>query len=115
VILADVLVLLGYGFFFLVLRENHFASLVVPEEKGKKIVTIGLYAIVRHPMYLGLSFLFIFTPLALGSYRATILVLMNIPIFMAMIGNEEELLEKELSGYSEYIRKTRWRYIPGFW
>lgn len=29
--------------------------------------------------------------------------------------NEEELLQKELEGYSEYMQKTRYRLFPGIW
>jgi len=53
VIIADIVVLLGYGFVFLVLRENSYASRIIEVEKDQKVISSGPYAIVRHPMYLG--------------------------------------------------------------
>jgi protein-S-isoprenylcysteine O-methyltransferase Ste14 len=115
VIVADVLVLLGYGFFFLVLRENRYASRVVEVEKEQRVITSGPYVIVRHPMYLGLSILYLFTPLALGSYWGMIPASLIIPILVARIWSEERILVKELKGYAEYMHKTKYRYIPGIW
>jgi protein-S-isoprenylcysteine O-methyltransferase Ste14 len=39
-------------------------------------------------------------------------MLSYIPIIVKRIRNEEEVLEKELSGYKEYKRKVRYRLIP---
>jgi len=115
VIVADILVFLGYGMTFLALRENSYASRIIEVEQGQKVISSGLYAIVRHPMYLGALLMFLFTPLALGSYWAMIPSLLMIPIFMARIRNEEKVLESELEGYLEYMQKTKYRVIPGIW
>jgi protein-S-isoprenylcysteine O-methyltransferase Ste14 len=115
VVAADVLVLLGYGLFALVLRENSYASRVVEVEQGQRVVTTGPYAIVRHPMYLAALVMFLFTPLALGSWWAVIPALPLVAVLVARIRNEEQLLAKELEGYQEYVRNTRYRLIPGVW
>jgi protein-S-isoprenylcysteine O-methyltransferase Ste14 len=31
------------------------------------------------------------------------------------IGNEKEVLRKELKGYEEYCGKVKWRLLPGVW
>jgi protein-S-isoprenylcysteine O-methyltransferase Ste14 len=115
VVVADVIVLLGYGWCTLVLRENRYASRVVEVETGQRVVTTGPYEIVRHPMYLGVLVMFLFTPVALGSWWAVIPALPLVAVLVARIRNEEQLLAKELKGYREYIQTTRYRLIPGVW
>ena len=115
VVAADVLVLLGYGTFFLVLRENSYASRIVEVDREQKVISSGLYALTRHPMYLGISVLYFFSPLALGSWWAMIPALMILPILVGRIRNEESLLARDLKGYQEYMQKTRYRLIPGIW
>jgi len=115
VIVADVLVLVGYGMFFLALRENRYASRIIEVEQEQKVISSGPYAIVRHPMYVGVSLMCIFTPLALGSYWAAIPSLLIIPLLVARIRNEESVLGRELKGYKEYMQKTKYRLIPGIW
>lgn len=115
VLLADLGVLAGYGLYIWVLRTNSFASRVIEVEQGQKVISTGPYALVRHPMYLGMILLMIATPLALGSYWAFVPSLALIPILAARAKNEEELLVNELQGYREYTQKTRYRIFPGIW
>jgi protein-S-isoprenylcysteine O-methyltransferase Ste14 len=115
VIAADLLVLLGYGLIFLVFRENQYAARVVQVEQSQQVITTGPYAFVRHPMYLGTLAMYLASPLALGSYWALIPALLIIPILVARIGNEEKVLERELRGYEEYERQTRYRLMPRIW
>ena len=115
VIAADVLVLLGYLWIFFVFKENSYASRVVEVSQEQKVISSGPYAIVRHPMYLGVIVMYLFTPLALGSYWAFIPAPLIIPILVIRIRNEEDVLRRELKGYSDYIKKIRYRLIPGVW
>jgi protein-S-isoprenylcysteine O-methyltransferase Ste14 len=115
VAVAEIFVLLGYMIFFLVLKENQFASRVIEVEKGQKVIQTGPYRFVRHPMYLGAIVMYVASPVALGSYWALIPAIFIIPILVARIMNEESVLTKELEGYSEYKLKTKYRLIPGVW
>lgn len=115
VVAADALMLLGYALFALVLRENKHASRLIEVEPGQRVVTTGPYAIVRHPMYLAALLMFLCTPPALGSWWGMLAVPPLIAVLAARIRNEEQLLAKELEGYSEYARVTRRRLIPGVW
>ena len=115
VIVADMLVLAGYGIFLLVLRENRYASRTVQVEQGQRVISSGPYAIVRHPMYIGSMLMYLASPLALGSYWAMLPALLIIPILVARIINEEKVLLRELPGYEEYTRKTVYRLVPGIW
>lgn len=115
VVVADILVLLGYGLFVRVLRVNSYASRVVEVEKGQQVITTGPYAIVRHPMYVAIIVMFVSTPVALGSWWAMLPALLLIIVLIARIRNEEEVLSRELAGYSEYAQRTRFRLIPDVW
>ena len=115
VLLADFGVLAGYGIYIWVLSANSFASRVIEVEQGQKVITSGPYALVRHPMYLGMILLMISTPLALGSFWAFIPSFALIPMLAARAKNEEELLMNDLPGYREYTQKTRSRLFPGIW
>jgi protein-S-isoprenylcysteine O-methyltransferase Ste14 len=106
---AEILVFIGYILFFLVLKENQFASRVIEVEKGQKVIQSGPYRLVRHPMYMGATLMYVASPLALGSYWAIIPAIFIIPIFIARIINEESVLTKELEGYPDYKLKTRYR------
>jgi protein-S-isoprenylcysteine O-methyltransferase Ste14 len=115
VVISEILVLLGYGIFFMVMRENRYASRVVQVEQEQQVISSGPYAIVRHPMYLGAIVMYLFSPLALGSYWALIPASFIVPVFVARLLNEENVLMRDLKGYREYMQKTRRRLIPGVW
>jgi protein-S-isoprenylcysteine O-methyltransferase Ste14 len=115
VIAADALVLLGYCIFIWVVRENTYASRVVEVERDQKVISSGPYSIVRHPMYVGVLLIYLCTPLALGSFWTLIPALLMVPFIVARIRNEEQVLQRDLSGYSEYMQATRFRLIPGIW
>lgn len=115
VIVADVLVLTGYGIFVLTIRENSFAGRTVRIDEGQSVITTGPYAVVRHPMYVGVGLMLLVTPLALGSWWAMIPNLLT-PLFLVLrIRDEEAALREELPGYGEYVQTTRYRMIPGVW
>lgn len=115
VILADLIVLIGYGIIILVFRENHYASRIIEVEADQKVIRTGPYAIVRHPMYVGSILMYTLSPLALGSLWALIPGLLIIPLLVSRILNEEEVLKRDLKGYSEYTEQVKYRLIPGMW
>lgn len=112
---ADGVVLAGYLLYVLVLRANTYASRIVEVEEGQQVISSGPYALVRHPMYLAMILLMTASPLALGSYWAMLPSILFIALLAARAMNEEELLQKELAGYSEYMQKVRYRLFPGAW
>lgn len=115
VILSEVIIFLNYLLVVLVFKTNRYAARTIRVEKNQQVISNGPYAIVRHPMYLGTMIMYLFTPIALGSYWALPFFLV-IPIaLVARILNEEELLLRKLPGYKEYCQKTRYRLIPFIW
>jgi len=115
IILADVLILLGYGLFILVMRENSYASRVVEVATDQKVIKTGPYTVVRHPMYVSASLIWTLTPLALGSLWAFLLALLFPFLLVIRIRNEEKVLTEELPGYREYLQEVKYRLIPGIW
>lgn len=112
---ADIVILLGYLFIFFVFRQNSYASRIIEVDEQQKVISTGLYAIVRHPMYVGVLIMYIPTPLALGSYWGLIPFAL-LPLSLALrILNEEKVLSENLKGYKEYCQKTRYRLIPYIW
>jgi protein-S-isoprenylcysteine O-methyltransferase Ste14 len=115
VIVSVLLVLIGYYIVFLVFKENTFTSRIVEVEKGQQVISTGPYAVVRHPMYIGVILMYGFSPLALGSWWALIPGLLVIPVLVLRILNEEALLSRDLPGYTEYMQKVPWRLVPNVW
>jgi len=115
VIAADVLVALAYVLFFLVLRENRYASRIIEIQEGQRVVTTGPYALVRHPMYLAVLALYVATPVALGSWWGLLPSALLPVSLVARIRHEERVLLAGLDGYREYAERTRWRLIPHLW
>lgn len=115
IVIADLLVLTGYSMVVLVFRENSYASRTVEVDQGQKVIDTGPYAVVRHPMYLGVVTLYGMSPLALGSYWSLIPAALIVPLIVARILSEEKILAKELSGYKEYQKKIRYRLLPMVW
>jgi protein-S-isoprenylcysteine O-methyltransferase Ste14 len=115
VILSNIFILLGYFIVFLVFKENKYTSRIIEVEKGQKVISTGPYSVIRHPMYAGVILMFIFMPIALGSYWALIPFFPAIAIIIPRILNEEKVLLKGLKGYEEYTKKVRYRLMPGVW
>lgn len=115
VIVADIGVLLSYAIFALVLKENRYASRIIEVEQQQVVISTGPYAVIRHPMYFAVLLLYIFSPLALGSYWAMIPVVALPILLVARIQAEEALLDRELKGYREYMQTVKYRLIPGVW
>jgi protein-S-isoprenylcysteine O-methyltransferase Ste14 len=115
VIISDVLVLGGFLYVFRVFQENRYAARTIEVEEGQTVISSGPYAVVRHPMYLSVIPMYLFTPLALGSYWALVPALPLIATLILRILNEEVVLLRDLPGYDDYRHKVRWRLIPGVW
>ena len=112
---GSVIFLLSYMMFGEVLRENEYLSRTIEVQEGQTVVDTGLYGIVRHPMYSATVLLFLSMPVILGSPISFLIMLLYIPLIVKRIRNEEEVLEKELKGYTEYRNKVRYRLIPFVW
>ena len=112
---GDVLVAIGFLIIFFVYKENTFASATIEVYSEQRVVSSGLYALVRHPMYMGGFVFFVGAALSLGSWWGLLAFLLMMPAFIWRIFEEEEFLLKNLPGYTEYKNKVRRRLVPFIW
>ena len=115
VILAAVILLVSYGMYAEVMRENQYLSRTVEVFEDQKVVDTGMYGIVRHPMYMTTVLLFLSIPLVLGSWIGFAIFMVYPFLLVKRIKNEEKVLEEGLEGYSEYKKKVKYRMIPFIW
>ena len=112
---AGSIFVLSYGIYVEVMRENEWLSRSIEVAEGQKVISTGLYGMVRHPMYTATIVMFLTMPIILGSWWAFLVMLPYVPVIMSRIKDEENLLLEELEGYQEYTEKVRWRLIPYIW
>ena len=112
---ASVILLISYGLYAEVMRENAYLSRTVEVQEGQKVVSTGLYGIVRHPMYMASTLLFLSIPLVLGSWYGFVIFLIYPLLLVKRIKNEEAVLEAGLPGYKEYKEKVKYRMFPFVW
>lgn len=114
-VIASVIFLISYILYAEVLRENTYLSRTIEVQEDQKVIDTGMYGIVRHPMYSVTVILFLSMAIVLGSIY-TFLIFCAYPFIIARrIKSEEQFLEKELTGYSEYKQKVKYRIIPYIW
>lgn len=114
-VLGDVLVAFGLLINLFVFRENSYGGSTVQIFEGQKVISTGLYARVRHPMYVGVLIMMIGVPLALGSWWGLVILALVTPVLIWRILDEEEFLKNDLPGYREYTQKVRYRLVPYLW
>ncbi|MGA2796555.1 MAG: isoprenylcysteine carboxylmethyltransferase family protein [Thermoguttaceae bacterium] len=100
-----------------VLSVNKFAELSVriQTDRSQKVIVIGPYAIVRHPIYSATFFFYTGIPLALGSYWAFIPAAISVLLVIVRTALEDRMLQNELAGYKDYAARVRYRLVPGIW
>lgn len=114
-IVASVVFIIAYIIYAEVLRENTYLSRTIEVKEGQKVISTGLYGIVRHPMYFATILLFMAIPLVLGSAISFVVFLTYPFIIAARIKKEEEVLSLELEGYKEYKEKVKYKMLPFIW
>ncbi len=115
VVAGDLLVILGTAVIAAVCRANPYSAASIRVEKAQPLVTEGPYAIVRHPMYAGMCVHLLSVPLALGYLVAYVPAALILVLLVWRLLDEERELITELPGYPEYMKKVRYRLVPGLW
>lgn len=102
---------------FWTMRENAYLAQYVriQKERGHQVCSTGPYRYVRHPMYVGVIFMFFCIPLALGSFYALIPGTVMAFLFILRTSLEDKTLQEELPGYKEYTLRVCYKLIPGIW
>jgi protein-S-isoprenylcysteine O-methyltransferase Ste14 len=114
-VVGDILVAVGLGVAMLVVAQNGYAAANITIESGQTLVSTGLYGLVRHPMYSGSVIMMVGVPLALDSYWGLVFVIPALVALALRIRDEEEFLQQQLSGYSDYEQQVRYRLVPFVW
>jgi protein-S-isoprenylcysteine O-methyltransferase Ste14 len=87
----------------------------IQSDRGHEVIDVGPYSIVRHPGYIAALPLLAGIALALGSLWALIPVALAMLALVVRTVFEDRMLRAELSGYAEYARRVRYKWIPGVW
>lgn len=97
------------------LRVNRFYSSVVrvQSDRGHEPITVGPYAIVRHPGYAASIVAALCGGVALGSWLAMVPVAIFVALFVRRTLLEDAMLVRELPGYAGYAKTVRYRLLPG--
>ncbi len=114
-VVGDVLVGVGLLIAMITTIQNGYAAANINVESDQKVVSTGVYSVVRHPMYFGNVVLMIGTPLALGSYWGLLFVIPGLAVLATRILDEEKVLSQELAGYPDYAQRVHYRLVPYVW
>lgn len=112
---ADLVALAAYALVLRVMRKNRFLSRVVEVEPGQEVISTGPYVAVHQSFYAAIIPLYVFTPLALGSFWALFPAAFIHVVIVANIVNEEQVMSRGLATYRKYARQVKYRLIPGIW
>jgi protein-S-isoprenylcysteine O-methyltransferase Ste14 len=111
--------LVGYGICLAALlwclRVNRFYSSVVrvQSDRGHEPITVGPYAIVRHPGYAASISGALLGGIAMGSWLAMIPIILFVTLFVRRTLLEDAMLIRELPGYATYAKSVNYRLVPG--
>jgi protein-S-isoprenylcysteine O-methyltransferase Ste14 len=118
-LLAAGAALIGAGYLLVgaSFKANTFAAVAVrlQSERGQKVADTGPYAWVRHPIYSASVLTHLGTLFLLGSWRGAAGVIALVLLLGLRAVLEERMLRNGLAGYADYIRRVRWRLVPGIW
>jgi protein-S-isoprenylcysteine O-methyltransferase Ste14 len=114
-LIGDALFAIGLGIALFAVIQNSYAASNVTVESDQKLVSTGLYGLVRHPMYMGAMIMVAGMPLALDSWWGLAVLVPVVILYAVRILDEEKLLTQELDGYREYTDKVHHRLVPYVW
>lgn len=98
------------------LTNRFFSSAVrIQTDRGHEVVQDGPYRFIRHPGYVAGILMGACIALVLGSLWALIPAGVVAVLVMVRTYLEDITLQKELAGYDEYVKKVKYRILPGIW
>ena len=107
----------SFALVFRSMRENRFFSAVVriQSERGHRVIDSGPYSIVRHPGYVGMIAGVPLSALAIGSGLGFAIALAYTALIVRRVTFEDGYLQENLTGYTAYAQRVRYRLVPGLW
>jgi protein-S-isoprenylcysteine O-methyltransferase Ste14 len=112
------------GFLFVVVSSIllNWAMIVNPHfeptvriQEDHEVVVRGPYGILRHPGYLAGMLFALSIPLLIGSASTFVPVGVYYLLMAVRTWLEDNTLQKELKGYTEYTKQTKYRLFPKIW
>jgi len=98
------------------MATNPHLEKTVRIQEHHDVITHGPYAIVRHPMYVGVIVQYVGIPLFFGSALSGAWAALSILALIVRTALEDRTLRAELPGYADYAaNQTRYRLLPGVW
>jgi protein-S-isoprenylcysteine O-methyltransferase Ste14 len=94
---------------------GHRFSGLVAIQPGHKLVTDGIYSVIRNPSYLGLLITTLGWGIAFRSSVGVILAALMIVPLVARMNAEERLLHSQFGAEYDAYRTRTWRLIPGLY
>lgn len=94
---------------------GHRFSGLVAIQPDHRLVTGGLYGVIRHPSYLGLLVGTLGWGLAFRAGVGVLLAALTLPLVLARIRAEEALLHEQFGAEYDAYRSRTARLIPGLW
>ena len=116
-ILSLVIILAGYVLGSYALIENRFFSGMVrlQTDRGQQVVSSGPYRWMRHPGYAGALLTYLAIPVFLDSSWAFLPTVFITIVLVTRTTLEDRFLQDELEGYRDYVKRVRYRLLPGVW
>ena len=116
-ILSLVIILAGYVLGSYALIENRFFSGMVrlQTDRGQQVVSSGPYRWMRHPGYAGALLTYLAIPIFLDSSWAFLPTVFITIVLVTRTTLEDRFLQDELEGYRDYVKRVRYRLLPGVW
>ena len=93
---------------------RRFSGLVAIQP-GHRLVTDGIYGVIRHPSYLGLLVNLLGWALAFRSAVGVLLTALTVVILIGRIRSEEALLQSQFGAAYDAYRARTWRLVPGLY
>jgi protein-S-isoprenylcysteine O-methyltransferase Ste14 len=94
---------------------GHRFSGLVAIQPDHRLVTTGLYGVIRHPSYLGLLIGTLGWGVAFNTWVGVLLTVALLPPLVARMNAEERLLQDQFgTDYAAYRART-WRLLPGLY
>jgi protein-S-isoprenylcysteine O-methyltransferase Ste14 len=90
---------------------RRFSGLVAIQP-GHRLVTHGVYGVIRHPSYLGLLTIMVGWSLAFRAGVGLVIAALTLPVVIARIRAEERLLGEAFGAEYDGYRARTWRVVP---
>jgi protein-S-isoprenylcysteine O-methyltransferase Ste14 len=87
----------------------------IQTDRGHQVVSSGPYRWMRHPGYAGALLTYLATPLFLDSGWAFLPTVFITILMVIRTYLEDRFLQDELEGYRDYVKRVRYRLLPGVW